>query len=101
LPHNYGGEAVGVKKTKDRYRKVHGGAQKREGIPSAHSRRDVAEAETANIRYFLHALNQMSLALHALGYAREGAALVKVKAELNNRLFDSSGKIAEVAQLLN
>ena len=90
-----------MKKIKDRHRKVHGGAEKREGMSSAHSRRDAAEAETANIRYFLHALNQMSLALHALGYAREGAALVKVKAELNNRLFDSSGKIAEVAQILN
>ena len=95
------GEAAGVKKIKDRHRKGPGGTEKREAMPVAHSRRDAAEAETANIRYFLHVLNQMSLALHALGYAREGAALVKVRTELNNRLFDSSGKIAEVAQLLN
>jgi hypothetical protein len=94
-----GWEALRVKKGRSSYR-----ADRRESVKIREPRRglqqrDAEDIEAANVRYFLHALNQMSLALQALGYVKEGAALVKVKADLKNRLFHSSDKLANVARL--
>ena len=43
--------------------------------------------EIENVQYFLRGLNQISLALNALGYTAEGDALIQVKLELQQRIF--------------
>jgi hypothetical protein len=90
-----------MKKTREILRTSHDDAKNVGGRAGPRARRDAREAEAAEVRYFLHALHQMSLALHALGYAAEGAALVKVNVDLNSRLFLPSGKIAEATPRLN
>ena len=47
---------------------------------------DTDKGETENVQYFLKALNQISLALHALGYVVEGEALARVKIDLHHRV---------------
>lgn len=46
--------------------------------------------ETENVMYFLRALDQIALALHAFGYASEGQSLSQVKFDLQNRIFCSA-----------
>jgi hypothetical protein len=53
--------------------------------PGLHSAFDRAEVE--NVQYFLRALNQISLALNALGYAAEAEMLAQVKMELHQNIF--------------
>lgn len=55
---------------------------------------DGAEAE--NVKYFLRALDQISLALHALGYTAQGQTLAQVKFDLHQRIFSSSEKPSEI-----
>ena len=90
-----------MKKTRENLKTIHQDGKEKGEVPQPHSQVDDQGSEAANVRYFLHALNQMSLALHALGYATEGVALAKVKVDLNDRLFNASGKITEIAQLLH
>jgi len=81
-----------VKKSKDRHRTDRGELAKSRELRPTHPPGDAEDVEAANVRYLLHALNQMSLALQALGYVREGAAPVDVRTDLKNRLFHSSDK---------
>ena len=59
------------------------------------------QAETENVEYFLRALNQISLALHALGYIAEGEALAHVKVDLRQRIFSSPEKLVEIQKVLH
>jgi len=57
--------------------------------------------KAANVKYFLTLLNQISRALHALGYSAEGLVLARVKADLEYRVFsapENQGDIPTVLQ---
>lgn len=90
-----------MKKAKYRNGTNDDGGRSAGDVPRVRRARVPQDTEAANVRYFLHALNQIALALHALGYAKEGSALMRAKVDLNNRLFNASGKMVEIAQLLH
>jgi hypothetical protein len=62
---------------------------------------DLNQAEAENVQYFLRALNQISLALHELGYVQEGAALAQVRVDLHQRIFRSPTKPADILRILH
>jgi hypothetical protein len=57
--------------------------------------------ETENVQYFLKALNQISLVLHALGYMAEGEALAQVRSDLHHRIFWSPEKPVDILKVLH